>query len=91
MDKNTNRETSVRIAKFKAHLSRYLRAVRSGHELTILDRDTPVARVLPYDDRPGRLKVLKASRRVEDVRLPPPLRRKVDSLAALREERRERL
>ncbi len=38
---------TIRIAEFKAHLSRYLTRVRAGESLTILDRDTPVATVHP--------------------------------------------
>ena len=40
---------TVRIAELKARLSEYLRAVRRGRTLTVLDRDRPVARIVPYD------------------------------------------
>jgi prevent-host-death family protein len=39
------RET--RIAELKAHLSEYLHAVRRGETITVLDRTTPVARIVP--------------------------------------------
>ena len=36
------------ISYFKAHLSQELRAVRNGERIIILDRDIPVAEVMPY-------------------------------------------
>lgn len=54
---------AVKIADLKNNLSRHLARVRRGGELTILDRDTPVARIVPFThpgtsgnravDRPG--------------------------------------
>jgi prevent-host-death family protein len=44
---------SVNIADLKNNLSRYLARVREGAELTVLDRDTPVARILPFTTRAG--------------------------------------
>ena len=37
----------VRIAELKARLSEYLRAVRSGETIAVLDRATPVAQIVP--------------------------------------------
>ncbi|MGH7695557.1 MAG: type II toxin-antitoxin system Phd/YefM family antitoxin, partial [Gemmatimonadaceae bacterium] len=44
---------TVRIADLKARLSEHLRYVRRGNVLTILDRDTPVAKVVPIDEGSG--------------------------------------
>jgi prevent-host-death family protein len=41
----------VRIADLKARLSEYLRAVRRGESIAVLDRDTPVAQIVPVRDR----------------------------------------
>jgi prevent-host-death family protein len=41
----TMRETGI--AELKAHLSEYLHAVRRGETITVLDRTTPVARIVP--------------------------------------------
>ncbi|HUR19396.1 MAG TPA: type II toxin-antitoxin system prevent-host-death family antitoxin [Vicinamibacterales bacterium] len=38
----------VKIADLKNNLSRHLARVRRGGELTVLDRDTPVARIVPF-------------------------------------------
>ena len=45
----------VQIAHLKAKLSAYLRSVRLGGELIVMDRKTPVARLLPYEEGPHRL------------------------------------
>ncbi len=41
-------ETALRIAEFKARLSEHLQAVRRGAEIVVKDRETPIARVVPY-------------------------------------------
>ena len=39
---------AVKIADLKNNLSRHLARVRRGSEITVYDRNTPVARILPY-------------------------------------------
>lgn len=79
---------TVGIADLKARLSEHLRAVRKGRTLTVLDRDTPVARIVPYAGEP--LEVRHATRRLRDLALPPPPKTRTDSLALLLEDRRRR-
>jgi len=71
----------VRIAELKARLSEYLRAVRRGESIAILDRDTPVAQLVPVRERsalrvrkpasdappPGRVRVPKRGKLTVDV------------------------
>jgi prevent-host-death family protein len=38
----------VKIADLKNNLSRHLARVRQGAEITVLDRETPVARLVPF-------------------------------------------
>jgi prevent-host-death family protein len=83
------KERTAGIAELKARLSEYLRAVRRGHAVTVLDRDTPVARLVPYDGEDHRLSSRKPAVRLQDVPLPRPLRRRIDSVAALLEERQQ--
>lgn len=42
---------AVKIADLKNNLSRHLARVRKGGEITVLDRDTPVARIVPFEHR----------------------------------------
>ena len=42
----------AKIAELRNHLSRYLEYVRAGGSVLVLDRDRPVARVIPLDRRP---------------------------------------
>lgn len=79
----------VGIADLKAHLSDHLRKVRRGQTLTVLDRGTPVARIVPYDAK-APLKVRRASRKPSDLLLPPPPSKRTDSLAVLLEDRAAR-
>ncbi len=81
--------TEVKIAELKARLSEYLRRVRRGHTLTVLDRDTPVARLVPYvEQEPLRVREpLGRYATLQDVPLPPPLGVDFDVVDLLLEER----
>jgi prevent-host-death family protein len=82
--------TTVRIAELKSRLSSYLQQVRRGHPVIVLDRDTPVARIVPFEGDSSNLTVRtpRAGRHLlRAVRLPPPLPIRGDILALLREER----
>ena len=81
----------VRIAELKAHLSAHLKAVRKGQTVTVMDRETPIARIVPYrEGEAPRLRVRLPRRKLHATPLPPPLPVRVDSLRALLEERRDR-
>ena len=79
---------TVRIADLKARLSEHLRSVRKGRTLTVLDRETPVARIVPYAAEA--IEVRRATRRLRDLKLPPPPASSTDSLAVLLDDRRRR-
>ena len=79
----------VRIAELKARLSEYLRAVRGGESITVLDRDTPIAQLIPVRERSA-LRVRKPARGTLPLnRVPVPKRAKlsVDVVQLLLEER----
>lgn len=80
--------SNVRIADLKARLSEHLRAVRDGGTVTVLDRDTPVARIVPIT-APS-LEVRKAKRPLRDLKLPRKLAKRTDSVALLLDDRRRR-
>jgi prevent-host-death family protein len=80
--------SSVRIADLKARLSEHLRAVRNGGTVTVLDRDTPVARIIPVAAPP--LDIRKATRRLRDLKLPPRPSKRTDSTPLLVADRRRR-
>lgn len=79
----------VGIADLKAHLSRHLRSVRGGHTITVVDRDTPVARIIPYDDEKS-IEMRRATRKPGELRLPQPLGKPTNSLAVLLQDRASR-
>jgi prevent-host-death family protein len=81
---------TVGIAALKARLSEYLRGVRRGQEITVLDRDTPIARIVPYADDGASLSVRRpaaGTRSLQAIKLPPPLKVRTDVVALLLEER----
>lgn len=81
---------AIGIADLKARLSEHLRLVRQGHSLTVLDRKTPIARIVPYVPEPGRLVIRRpppGARGLRRVGLPPPLKLKTDIVKLLLEER----
>jgi prevent-host-death family protein len=79
----------VRIADLKARLSEYLRAVRRGESIVVLDRETPVARLVPYESEAQSLRVRRPppGSRPADVPMPPPLDLGFDVVDLLLEER----
>ena len=63
--------TEVKIAAFKTQLSEHLRSVRRGNEIIIKDRETPIARVVPYEGPANRLVVRPPTGSLRDIdRLP---------------------
>ena len=79
----------VGIAELKSHLSRYLRAVRGGQTIAVLDRDTPVAHIVPVRT-PAKLKIRKpgpGTPPLNRIPIPKPLRTDVDVVDLLLEER----
>ncbi len=81
---------TVRIAELKSHLSEHLRSVRQGQALTVLDRDTPIARLVPFREQTGMLSIRRpeaGSPGLHSVALPAPLPGRIDVVALLLEER----
>jgi len=79
----------VRIAELKAKLSAYLRAVRHGETIAILDRDTPIAQIVPVRAR-SELRVRKPTPGTlppNRIPLPKPAKLPIDIVQLLLEER----
>ncbi len=81
---------NVRIADLKSRLSEHLRHVRAGRTLTVLDRDTPIAYIVPCTDNKALLSVrapLPGAPKLRRIPLPPPLKLRKDIVSILLEER----
>ena len=81
---------SIKIADLKTNLSRHLREVRRGHPIVVMDRETPVARIVPWENGTGLLVIrrpLGKYKSLQRVPLPPPLELDFDVVALLLEER----
>jgi len=82
----------AKVAELKARLSGYLSEVRAGDSVVVCDRNTPIARIVPYDERDDGFVVHEArqpARDVRKVRGTKP-RRRVDIVRILREDRDQR-
>lgn len=79
----------VRIAELKARLSEHLRAVRRGETIAVLDRNTPVAQIVPVRERAA-LRVRSpapGAPPLNRVPLPKPLKLNIDVVKLLLDER----
>jgi prevent-host-death family protein len=79
----------VRIAELKSKLSEFLRAVQGGESITVLDRNTSIAQIVPIVERPG-IRIRKptsGSPAPNKVLLPKPAKLELDVLELLLEER----
>ena len=64
--------------------------MRRGRSVVVLDRRTPIARLVPYEEDAALLQVRSPAPdapRLQDVPLPPPLRTGIDVVSLLLEER----
>lgn len=80
----------ARVAELKAKLSEYLRIVRKGQEVTVYDRNEPIARMVPYAPS-GPLVVRESVRKyrsLADIPLRDPVKLEVDPVDLLLEDRR---
>ncbi len=82
---------TVKVSELKAKLSGYLAQVRRGATVTVCDRRTPIARLVPFEGDADGLEVREAV----DVRSLPTatriaLRKPVDPVSLLRADREHR-
>ena len=85
----------VRVAELKARLSHYLRLARAGETVTVCDRDTPIARIVPYvhELAPYRLTMIEpepGALKLHEIPLLPPLDLGFDIVELLMEDRNKR-
>jgi antitoxin (DNA-binding transcriptional repressor) of toxin-antitoxin stability system len=89
------KKQSVNIAKFKARMGKYLAGVKSGNEVILMDRQTAVARVIPYtagDVVPPEVKdpIIPFRSAMKKKLRPAAEKVKIDSLFFLLQERGSR-
>lgn len=88
---NGDMDHVVKVSELKTRLSGYLARVRRGETVTVCDRRTPIAKLVPFDERPGGIDVREA---IDVVGLPTAsrvaLRKRIDVVALLRADRDHR-
>lgn len=79
------------VSELKAKLSRYLAQVRRGATVTVCDRHTPIARLVPFEDDAGGLEVREPTA-AGSLPIAPgiTLRKQIDIVALLRSDRDHR-
>jgi len=83
---------SAKVSQLKARLSEYLAHVRRGGSVIVCDRNTPIARLVPYQDRFDEFRIEGPSlprtelKKIRGVRPQRP----VDVVRVLRESRDQR-
>jgi prevent-host-death family protein len=85
--------SEVNIAHLKAHLSQYLRSAQKGNEIVVKDRETPIARLVPMEQRPERLVTKLPTKSPSEIDKLPGIRPKKlkpgDLEKALRENKQD--
>ena len=88
------KDNTVNIATLKAKLAQYLRIVKGGEEIVVLDHKMPVARIIPIEES---LKSLPSTKPKADfsgivnMKVPPLEKKpKVDIMTLLLEDRTKR-
>jgi len=77
----------AQISKLKSHLSSYLKKVRGGERVIVLDRETPIAQILPLRRR-DLLEIRKATKKLPKIGTRKIiLRQAIDVVQSLREDR----
>src|SRR5579872_416262 len=79
----------VKIAELKSKLSEYLRAVRHGETISVLDRETPIAQIVPVRAK-TQLRIRKpapGTPPLNKIPVPKATKRHTDIVALLLEER----
>jgi len=78
----------VGIADLKSRLSEYLRAVRRGETIAVLDRQTPIAQIVPVRQMPLDFREpVPGTPAPNKIPLPKPLKLTIDIVQLLLEER----
>lgn len=78
----------VRIAELKSRLSEFLRGVQKGETLTVLDRNTAIAHIVPLSETALRVcKPASGAPPLNKVKLPGPAKLPLDVVDLLLEER----
>lgn len=83
--------TYVKIAKLKSELSKYLRVARQGGEVVVSDRNTPIVKIIPFQESVNHLTIRAAKKKLQSSfqKIRPALL-KQDSLSVLLELRGEK-
>ena len=78
------------ISELKAHISEAIRYVRKGNNVQILDRSTPVAKLIPFPENEDDLKIRHPLQKSQVGSLYTDIKIKEDIQKILQEDRNRR-
>jgi prevent-host-death family protein len=83
---------SAKVSELKARLSAYLSEVRAGGSVIVYDRNTPIARLVPFHEESDDLAVIEASAHPSSLKKIKGVRpkKRIDVDKVLRELRGDR-
>lgn len=82
---------TVSVAELKSKLSKYLAAVKNGHEITVTSHRHPIAKIVPPQQAAmSQLEIIPAKKPVSTLKTIKGLNLKVDLLADLLADRQRR-
>jgi prevent-host-death family protein len=84
--------TSAKVSELKAKLSAYLSEVRRGSTVIVYDRNTPIARIVPFLDEPDDLVIVDSTMPASNLKKLKGIRprKRIDLDRLLRESRGNR-
>ncbi len=80
----------VGVAQLKSKLSHYLKAVKRGKEITVTSHRHSIARIVPLENASADLKIVSARKPVSSLKKLKAVKLKVDLVADLLADRRQR-
>lgn len=83
---------SANISAIKARFTGFLMTVRKGGEVVVLDRKTPIAKIVPWSEQGSDLRVQEPTVTIKEfLKIKRcPLSASVDSLSVLKSDRAKR-
>lgn len=82
----------AKIGELKTHFSSYIQKVKKGGEIVVTERNTPVAKIIPFPEKKEKLLIIhkpKQPYKFSDIKV-PPMDSKIDILEILKQTRADK-
>lgn len=85
-------KSKAKIGELKTHFSSYIQKVKNGGEVIVTERDTPVAKIIPFSQKKEKLLIIhkpKQPYKFIDIKV-LPMDSKIDILEILKQTRADK-